>query len=99
MPTAAADITNRVQRDEASSPSPPSQFGIGIGGFPVDDCFGGGIGRPPLDGLARGDDGLPRGGGGELVTFEARLLGMANLPHKIISSILSLMPIILILIY
>jgi hypothetical protein len=79
MPT-SADITNGVQRDEASSPSPP-QFGIGLGGFPVDDCFGGGIGRPPLDGLARGDDGLPRGGGGELVTFEARLLKMANFLH------------------
>ena len=77
MPTAAGGPTNelalartRTRTDEASS---PPQFGIGLGEFPVDDCFGGGIGRPSLDGLARSDDGLPRGAGGELVTFEACL--------------------------
>ena len=44
-----------------------------IAGFPVDDCFGRAIGRPPLDGLAQGA--LDSATAGELVTFEEFIRG------------------------
>lgn len=37
-----------------------------LGGFPVDDCFGQGVGRGPLDHLAGGQVEEPA----EMVTFE-----------------------------
>lgn len=59
---------------------PPVNF------FPVDDCFGHGIGRPALDELAQGDGGgetaTNRDPASDLVTFEQFIRGGATTERK-----------------
>jgi hypothetical protein len=65
-PPPAADDENEENANE-------NDFAVAAGGFPVDDCFGRGVGRMPLDGLALGAEG--RAAGEQEITFEEFIRG------------------------